>query len=344
MHIVRPVKDSDLDALEGIAHTVSLGVVSLSRDKQILKNKILSSLNSFRKKVTTPGKELYFFVLEESKTGSVVGTCGIYAKTGIDRPRYYFHIETIKSESTKLPLVKETHVLHPVADNDGPSELCSLFLSKELRKTNLGELLSRSRFLFISQFPERFDTTVLANLRGVIDKETNQCHFWEGWGKHFLNMEFDAVTAELEKEIDIAKHMLPKYPIYASFLPKEAQYAIGKTHASTEGAYKILKKEGFTPSDKVDLFDGGPFLFCPKKDIRTVKECVTAKIEIATGATDASKFLLANTKIDFRAICEHVGIAASGKAAISQQVAEALQIKAGDTIRFIPLRQSPEGS
>ena len=51
----------------------------------------------------------------------------------------------------------------------GTAELCSLFLHPDWRRDGNGSLLSKSRFLFLAEFPEYFSPRVIAEMRGVSD-------------------------------------------------------------------------------------------------------------------------------------------------------------------------------
>lgn len=336
MYVIRPINETDLDALEKFAFGTTLGMLSLPKDRSLLKKKITRSMQSFVKNVVVPENELYLFVLEDLNTRSTCGSCGIYAKTGIEHPLYYFQIEVITNKINGLPLPKETKILHPLSETNGPSELCALFLDQGLRKEHLGELLSRSRYLFISQHLNRFDKQIVARLRGFINKAKMTSPFWEGLGKHFLEMEFVKTQDLLQSGVDFVPEFLPQHPIYVSLLPKQAQYVMQKTHVSTRPALKMLKKEGFQLTNQIDVFEAGPVVSSITTDIYSVKTNTTATVsEITKTPFAAQNYIISNTSLDFRACCSKLKLTKNKMAILPEEAAAALKIRPGDQIRYI---------
>lgn len=70
-------------------------------------------------------------------------------------------------------------------DHTGSSELCTLFLDPDWRKEGNGYLLSKSRFMFMAAFRDKFNDKVVAEMRGVID-EHGYSPFWQSLGKRFF--------------------------------------------------------------------------------------------------------------------------------------------------------------
>ncbi|HEY4832106.1 MAG TPA: arginine N-succinyltransferase, partial [Waddliaceae bacterium] len=139
MFLIRPITLNDLDAIEQFAYATTLGMISLPRNRTLLKEKIERSVESFKTEVSTAKEEIYLFALEEASTHKTVGCCGIYAKTSAN---YFFRVETLHPYSSTLPLPSDLRVLHPLLLKNGPSEVCSLYLMPEYRKGGIGELLS----------------------------------------------------------------------------------------------------------------------------------------------------------------------------------------------------------
>ena len=299
MIVIRPITIQDLDSLEKLAHNACLGLTGLPRNRKALQKKIESSLESFAKqKLDAPVFEHYQFVLEDSKTGELGGTCAVSSKTGIGEPDYYFHIETLNMKSERLPVPKDIQLLHPISVNDGPSEIRSLYLEPDFRRSGLGRLLSLSRFLFMASFLQRFDKTTIAEMRGVVDKN-NRCPFWEYVGRHFCDMEFHKFLLLLGEGKDFIPEILPQYPIYVDLLPKEAQQVIGKTHVNTQPALVMLSQEGFQFTDDVDLFDAGPKIISHTADIKTIRESQTATVKDISAEMTTDSFMISNTDSGF---------------------------------------------
>src|SRR5262249_36368790 len=139
-------------------------------------------------------------------------------------------------------------------DLTGAAELCSLFLQGEYRRDNNGSLLSKSRFLFMAEFPERFNPRVIAEMRGVSD-EQGRSPFWEALGRHFFKMEFSEADylSGIGQKSFIAE-LMPQHPVYTAFLDDEARAVIGQVHENTKPALAMLAGEGFRYNGYVDIF------------------------------------------------------------------------------------------
>ena len=335
MIIIRAIKLHDKEAYEKFAFTTHIGVTSLPKNKETLHKKLMASIDAFSKEIKTPGKEIYLFIMEDLETGKQVGTCGIYAKTGGPEPVYFFRVETLYHQSKILALPKETRILHTVSYSEGPSEICSLYILPEFRHGGHGRLLSLSRFLFIATFPERFDHTILSNMRGVID-DNDRSAFWDGFGRFFLEMEFSEVMAMIDANLrDFIPHYLPKYPVYVSLLKKSAQNAIGATHPHTKPALTMLTKEGFRATGEIDIFDGGPILSAQTDNIRSIVESKVGTIgKITTDPIDSPNYIVCNNLLDFRAAFGKVK-EENQHLAINPELATALKVKVNDKIRYV---------
>lgn len=336
MYIFRPIRKTDLDDLMNIAKSVEPGITTLPKDKHYLSQKIDDSLRAFDPNVHKPGQESYLFVLEDIETGKIAGTSGIIAKTGGFQPFYTYEIRTEHHEDHKLGVKKDIASLHLVANHAGPSEICSLFIKKEYRKGGLGRLLSRARFLFMSEFSHRFEKEVISELRGVSNND-GISPFWENVGKHFFDTDF--VTADFLSGLgdkEFIKNLMPEYPIYIPMLPDSVQKVIGQVHKNTEPALHLLLKEGFEKTNEVDIFDGGPTLRAKLENIKTIQNSQKVKIKkITWNAVENADCMISNTTLDFKACYGQCQI--EGKDAIlHKDVAKALNLDAGDEIRVMP--------
>lgn len=312
-----------------------LGITSLPKDPYYLHQKLNASLNSFLKDITAPGNEYYLFVLENLETGEIGGICGIEAKTGIDAPTYSYRIESVLSPHTTLPLPEKQILLHLRAERNGPSEICSLYILPPFRKEGLGRLLSLSRFLFIAAFPERFNKKIIAEMRGYVD-ERNKCPFWEGLGRHFLNMEFEELMSALEEIKEATPLFVPHHPIYLSLLPSDAREAVGRVHLGSQPALNLLIQEGFRLTNEVDLFDGGPKIEAQTADIRAIKQSKIAKVKsLSSAALPNGKYILSNNRLQFRACYGKIREVGEQAVVISPETAATLEVKAGEDVRYV---------
>ena len=221
MIIIRPIAQKDLTIFAEFSFESILGMTNLPRDRNKFFDKIIHSEASFAAAVNEPGQEEYYFVLEDLTTGRIGGTCGILAQS-TQSFGYIYRLETIKSKANKVPLPKEIKLLKVALNPPNASEICALYLQPTFRHSGLGRLLSLSRFLFIAAFRQRVRKKIVAEMRGYIDNRQIS-PFWEAIGRHFCDLSFVELMAQLDQSHDFIKEILPKYPIYISLLPKEAQ-------------------------------------------------------------------------------------------------------------------------
>ncbi|PSW19221.1 arginine N-succinyltransferase [Photobacterium sanctipauli] len=334
MLVIRPITAADLPALLQCAEESGHGFTSLPVNDEILLNRIKHSEESFAKAVTKAGPEGYLMVAEDTETGEIAGTTAIEAAIGLDNPFYTYHLSTVVHSSRRLNVHNAVKVLTFGNDYTGVSELCTLFLRPEWREGANGRLLSKCRFLMMAEHPQRFDNTVIAEMRGVSDENGNS-PFWEWLKQHFFSIDFtlaDYLTG-IGKKGFIAD-LMPKLPIYVNLLSPEAQAVIGEVHEKTRPALRLLEKEGFTCRGYVDIFDAGPTVECDVRNIESVRHSQLCRVEIGLPGK-GSECIISNTSFEhFRAVAGTVGI--EGEAAvISAEMAKALQVQDGDQVRLI---------
>ncbi|MGO2010968.1 MAG: arginine N-succinyltransferase [Pseudoalteromonas sp.] len=333
MMILRPIQQSDYPALLNIAHESGHGFTSLPNNEELLQKRIDRSVGSFAKSTDHPGDEGYLFVLEDSETGEVVGTSGIEAAVGLDDAFYHYHLSKAIHSSRTLDVYKAVDILTLCNDYTGATELCTLFLKDGYRKDNNGRLLSKSRFMFIKQHQERFAQTLIAEMRGVSD-ENGDSPFWQWLEEHFFSMDFPTADylSGIGQKVFIAE-LMPKYPIYVNLLSKDAQAVIGKVHDNTGPAIGLLKSEGFTFNGYVDIFDAGPTVEAKVDNVATIRNAHNFTVVIGENS-GATPVMLANEKLsDFRATVAELNFDDRAKELLlSQEIADALHLQAGDTV------------
>ncbi|WP_432696987.1 arginine N-succinyltransferase [Marinobacterium sp. YM272] len=339
MFVIRPIEHRDLEILYQIAKESGAGFTSLPTDADFLATKIRLSVDTLRRSDTVPGPETYLFVLEESESGEIAGTCGITAAVGLDMPFYHYHVGTLVHSSRELGVYNEFRTLNLCNDYTGSSELCTLYIRPDFRQKGQGVLLSKSRFLFMAENPARFDDRVIAEMRGFTD-EQNTNPFWEGLGRHFFSMDYDRADylTGAGNKVFIAE-LMPKHSIYIHLLPEEAQAIIGKVHPNTQPACEMLKKEGFRFENYVDIFDAGPTLAARQGDIRAITQSRRVKVSIDDTAPgeDAERYLIANTlTTGFRCVMAQVR-PRRNLLPLSREQADCLGLSEGEDARLLKL-------
>ena len=227
-------------------------------------------------------------------------------------------------------------LLQIVNEYHGVTEIGALYLTPEYRRGGLGKLLSRSRYLFLAEHPERFTDPVMAEMRGVIDDQGHSV-FWDSLGRCFLHMDFSrADYLHYRGNFQIIVDLLPEYPVYTRLLPEDAQAVIGLTHPETVPALELLKREGFRFEGCINVFDGGPQLHVPRELIRSVRESETSTITRIVGRCQGPAHLIANTRLQDYRVCQGA-LSRSGddELEIESATASALEVGTGDRIRFV---------
>ncbi|MFW8591716.1 arginine N-succinyltransferase [Glaciecola sp. 2405UD65-10] len=337
MLIIRPITDSDYPSLFQIAKDSGIGFTSLPVNEALLRKKIDAAKNAFSSNPSQAGQESYFFVMEDTETGKVVGTSGIEATVGTQDAFYHYHLGTVVHASRELNVHNSVEILTFCNDYTGVSEICSLFLQEEARNGLAGRLLSKFRFLFMAQHPHRFSDRVIAEMRGISD-ENGRSAFWEWLEAHFFSVDFptaDYLTG-IGSKVFIAE-LMPKYPIYVNLLSKEAQASIGKVHEKTRPALRLLEQEGFKCRGYVDIFDAGPTVEADIDQIATIRQSHEANVQISPMLdTDSlDDYFVINAKVhDFRACVAQLRLIDDNTVLVNQEVADALMLQNGDTVRF----------
>jgi arginine N-succinyltransferase len=171
----------------------------------------------------------------------------------------------------------------------------SLFLSPDYRRGGNGRLLSLSRFLFMADHLDYFDPVVISELRGITDK-TGRSPFWDAVGHHFFDIDFPSADYLSMVDKKFIADLMPEHPLYIPLLPYSAQSSIGKVQPETEPALAMLKSEGFELNGMVDIFDAGPVVRCPLKQIRSIRESAKLRVESIAQLTEGTAFLIANSQ------------------------------------------------
>lgn len=342
MLVIRPITTADFAALKQIAIESGHGFTSLPVHDARLTEKIKHAEQSFNAVVESPGDQGYLFVLEDTTTGEIVGTTGIEAAVGLQTPLYHFQQNTIVHHSAELNVINQLKTLTLCNDYTGASEICTLFLRESYRRNHAGRFLSKVRFLFMAEHPQRFANNVIAEMRGAADKD-GQPPFWHWLQRLFLTIDFPTADQLIGvgKKAFIAE-LMPRHPIYVGLLPESAQQVIGQVHENTKPALRMLEKEGFCHRGYIDLFDAGPTVEASLQQIKSVAASKKVPVKVVEVQGDVT-LAVANTAIQgFRA--------SFGKTArfdeqtntllISPALAAVLALKEGDMARFINLDQS----
>ena len=335
MEIVRAVRLDDLDQLWELIGSATYGLTTLQITKEQLSERVELSNFAFTKKTEKPTGEPYVLVMEDMKTGKLVGLSCIFSKTGGYEPFYSYRRVTESHYCELLERTQEVESLHLEKIHDGPTEIGSLFLSPEYRGKGRGRLLSLSRFAFMAANGSRFAKEVIAEMRGVMSDD-GDCPFWEAIGRHFFEMDFPQADSLSTINKKFIENFMPRYPIYTKLLPESARAILGDVHPNTRPALAMLEAEGFRKIDLIDIFDGGPVVKCLREEIDAVKRTKVSMVAKISPQVEGQSVILASASGGFRAMISQVQESEEGLI-ISEVAAPTLQIKVGDPVRLLSL-------
>jgi arginine N-succinyltransferase len=337
MVVVRSVRPGDVDALIALASQAGSGLTTLKPDRAALTARIDRVQRTVRD-IAPLAERGYLFVMEDLGTQRVIGVCGLEVAVGLIQPFYNYRVSTVVHASRELDVWTKMRLLNLSHDLTGYAELCSLFLDPTARVKGNGALLSKSRFMFLAAFPDRFPERICAELRGHFD-DAGRSPLWDAVGSHFFQIGFDeADYLSSHGKKSFVAELMPRYPVYVDLLPEAAQEAVGKTHRDTMPARVLLEAEGMRFENHVDIFDGGPVLESHVDTTRAVRESRRCGVDIVSAPpADTVRHLVSNQSLhDFRVIS--VGRKpVKGVLALTRQEADALGVAAGAQVRTLPL-------
>jgi arginine N-succinyltransferase len=330
---VRPAENEDFQAIYEMAKLTGAGFTNLSPDKAALFKKLARSEIAFEREVGDLDGNLFVFVLEDTNTRAIRGTCQVFSRVGMVEPFYSYRVGNLTQTSPELQRTFRAEMLTLCTDFEGCSEVGGLFLHPNERAGGLGVLLARSRYLFIKLHRALFADRVLAELRGVID-EAGGSPFWDAIAGRFFGMNFqEADVFNGANGTRFIADLMPKTPIYTAMLPESAHAIMGVPHPSGRAAMRMLEQEGFSAEGYIDIFDGGPTMSMKTDDIRTIRESRTLTVTgIEEAASSERKMMLAaGQRRNFACGYGHISISGD-EAVIDRAAAELIGVGPGDTL------------
>jgi len=337
--VIRAANHDDLQHIYEMAKRTGGGFTNLPPDRKALIAKLDRSHAGFTRDGDDLGDDLFFFVLENTQTGEVRGTCQVFSAVGQKWPFYSYRIGALTQHSEELGRTFRADILNLSTDLEGATEVGGLFLHPGERAGGLGMLIARSRYLFIRNHRNRFADRTLAELRGVID-EAGGSPFWDGVAGRFFGMNFqDADEFNAKYGNQFIADLMPKHPVYIAMLSDAARHVIGIPHPTGRAAMRMLENEGFAWENYIDIFDGGPTMTVRTDQIRSIREARDgAVVAVDDGLGEhktGEKMLVAHGHMaDFR--CAYGWVEPrDGGVAIDPECASVLGIGTGATVTFV---------
>ncbi len=344
MILLREIQDRDLDALERFAQIP--GFINLPNDRDLLKERIHRASISFRGENEDFSEGKYIFIAEDLATRQILGTSMIASQHGTEEsPHFYLQVgsEEKFSKTIQTGFIHGTLTLK--TDSNGPSEIGGLVIDPQWRNSDqrVGRQIAFVRFLFLALNREKFKDRILAELLPPINKR-GQAPLWEAIGRRFTNMDYWEADQLSQKDKEFILSLFPIEKIYTTFLSAEARNSIGKVGKETEPVLHMLKKIGFEYQKQVDPFDGGPHFMGEVSRLQPILRMARYALSSAPSQSQSPEMigLLASSAQQpgqFRAI--HAAVKVSGSELSLQspslpEASEALSLKAGDAVAFMP--------
>lgn len=330
---MRAAHAGDLQSLYEMAKLAGGGFTNLPAERDALAAKLARADAAFIRADDAIADDLFVLVLEDSETGEIRGTCQLFGQVGQSWPFYSYRLGTLTQHSRELERTFRADMLTLSTDLEGTSEVGGLFLHPQERAGGLGLLIARSRYLFIAMHRKRFADRVIAELRGVID-EAGGSPFWDGLAGRFFGMNFqDADSFNAINGNQFIADLMPKHPIYTAMLPETARAVIGVPHPSGRAAMRMLENEGFRYENYIDIFDGGPTMIAPTDQVRSIRECDSARVvAIAKGG---GKSLIAHGVLGDFMCCYGQVSRLDGGVTIDAGAAGVLGVGVGDCVTHV---------
>lgn len=335
MMIVRKSRPGDLDAVFKLAGQIGPGMTTFKADRVALARRLAISAASFAGIASARDCD-YLFVMEDCSNGRVAGVCAIKGAVGLDEPFCSYRVGTSVQSSAQVNVLSNMETLQLSHDMTGAAELCSLYLHPDYRNGVNGKLLSKSRFLFIAQFPHLFCEKIFAEMRGY--QTPDACSpFWDGLGRHFFKMDFhEADDLRGQGQMPFIAQLMPRHLLYTHFLSAEARAAIGQTHVDTVPARRLLEQEGLRYEGYVDAFDGGPVLQARVGDLRACRDSTLARLQPGAAKGGVLTLVATTSMRDFR-VAAVFAEPENGSLMLPQEQLDTMQCQAGAAVRVLPL-------
>ena len=345
MYLIRDGQKSDLPGLRKLAS--ELNTVNLPDDERELSSILEKSARSFDGRIRNPFEREYLFVMEEPRSGKVIGSSLIIAQHGTrDAPHIFFDVYEKEHYSYSVDRHFRHRVLSIGYNFDGPTEIGGLVVDPQFRgQGKPGKQLSYVRFLYIAMHRPRFRDRILVELLPRLE-EDGRSPLWEALGRKFTGLSYQDADRLSRENKEFIQQLFPPGEIYATLFSQKIQEAIGEVGPESGGARAMLTKIGFRYDERIDPFDGGPHYSAPTELIEPIRRFRRAKLarqrlpagaEASPGETDERLVSVERTqgRNRFRAV-RTVCAFRDAEVQLPPSAVEALEAEDGERLHTIP--------
>lgn len=341
MLLLRDAQKADLKPLRALA--AELNSVNLPDDERALSGIVDKSCRSFSGKIRDPLARSYVFVLEEPRSGRILGTSMVIAQHGTrESPCTFFDVSEREHYSSTLDRHFKHRVLSIGYHFDGPTEIGGLVVHPQDRggPEKPGKQLAYVRFLYLAMHRERFREKVLAELMPPLLPDGRSL-FWESCGKRFTGLDYQEADKLSRQNKEFIQQLFPPGDIYATLFPPRVQRLLGAVGTDVQGVRHLLEGVGFRYVDRIDPFDGGPHYEAKVADVTLVRACRRLRVsarDLAPGAGEPDRLAgveRPDGKVRFRAVRTPVHV--EGDDAVLPPEARALlEVAPGERVHVVP--------
>jgi len=338
MFVLRDAQKADQKELVRLAKV--LDTVNLPNDEAALEELLDISSKSFGGKVRELSERTYLFVLEDVKSGRLVGTSQIIAQHGTrEAPHVYLDVYEREHYSAMIDRHFKHQVLQIGYNYEGPTEIGGLVVDPAYRgQDKPGKQLSFIRFLFIAMHKKLFRDRVLAELLPPLLPD-GRSQLWEHFGRKFTGLDYQEADKLSRQNKEFIQQLWPQSDVYATLFPDKVKATIGRVGPNTEPVKNMLEKIGFKYAERIDPFDGGPHFEANVADISVVQRYRKAKLAEAPLDRHTDEWLVclekASGKGRLRAVKAPLVIT-DDLAYLPATAREALGAQTGDRIHATP--------
>jgi arginine N-succinyltransferase len=271
-------------------------------------------------------------------SGPLLATLRLRPAIGLDLPRAWYHVGCTVHAARDLALFHRQRTLLLGNDHTGASEIADLAMAGGdlplAEPAQALRLLLQTCMLLMARHRANYAASLIAELPGP-GEGTGTSPFWHGLGRHFYGG--DPAAARARHGAAWVSHLaalLPRQPVYTSFLPAAAQAAIAQVAPSARLQREVLEEAGLRYSRHITVADGGPVLEADLDALPAVTGCRAWSVaEAAVDGPAARPWLLAHEDGAGRVLAVRAAALADGpRLRLAAAVRSVLGVEVGATV------------
>ena len=291
--LVRPARHGDLPALAALAASAASAATSATSATSTN----TAHLSEPTAAVAAAGETLLVAqaAAPDDEPAVLLGALRLRRAVGLGLPRVWYHVGCTVHAASELGLFHRQRTLMLGHDHTGASELADMAWAHDdvplADQAATLHLLVQSALLLMARDRMQYAARLIAELPGARDS-AGQSPFWHGLGRHFFSG--DPLAAAQAHGADWHTHvaaLLPRQPVYTSFLPAAAEAAIGQAHPAALLLREVLEHAGLRYGHHVNVDDAGPVLEGTTDDLPSLRRA--RRCTLTTASHDGSQAFVA---------------------------------------------------